>query len=77
MYDKVDVGSMWGRCRVDVWSMWSWMENTYNKMRRRRKNYKIVEERIKIEEGNVVKKRQLAFVDYFNRIFNLICLQLF
>ena len=53
------------------------MENTYNKMRRRRKNYKIVEERIKIEEGNVVKKRQLAFVDYFNRIFNLICLQLF
>ena len=45
--------------------MWSWMENTYNKMRRRRKNNKIV------EEGNVVKKGQLAFVDYFNRIFNL------
>ena len=23
---RVDVGSMWGRCRVDMWSMYLWME---------------------------------------------------
>ena len=53
---KLSVGSIWDRCRVDVGSMydkvdvgsmWSWMENTYNKMRRRRENNKIVEEGIK------------------------------
>ena len=32
------VGSMWGRCWVDVGSMWSWIENIYNKMRCRREN---------------------------------------
>ena len=58
----IDVGSMWGRCGVDVGSMWSWMENTYNKMRRRRKNNKIVGEGIKIEEGNVVKKKIASFL---------------
>ena len=35
------VGSMLGRCWVDVGSMWSWIENIYNKMRRRRENNKI------------------------------------
>ena len=30
---KVDVVSMWGGCRIDVGSMWSWIENIYNKMR--------------------------------------------
>ena len=34
-------GSMWGRCWVDVRSMWSWIENIYNKMRKRRENNKI------------------------------------
>ena len=38
---KLSVGSMWGRCRVHVGSMWSWMENTYNKLRKRRENDKI------------------------------------
>ena len=39
---------MKGRYKVDVGSMWSWMENIYNKMRRRRReNIKIVEEGIK------------------------------
>ena len=40
----------------------------------RRKNNKIVEDGIKkIEEGNVVKKRQLAFFDYFNRFLSDRC----
>ena len=30
---KVDVVSMCDWCRVDVGSMWSWIENIYNKMR--------------------------------------------
>ena len=38
---RVDVGSMKGLCRVDVGSMWSWKENIYNKMKRRRENNKI------------------------------------
>ena len=57
----------------------------YIKMRSRkenkkklRENIKIVEEGIKkIEEGNCSKRRWLAFFDYFNRIVNLIFLQLF
>ena len=37
----------------------------------RSENNKIVEEGIKkIEERNVVKKRQLAFFDYFNRFLS-------
>ena len=52
------MGSMWGRCRVDEGSMWSWMENTYGKMRRRRReNNKIVEEGIKNWGGKRSKKR--------------------
>ena len=54
---------MQGRCRVDLGSMWSWMEIRYNKMRRGGKiiklseNNKIVEAGIKKnEEVNVVKK---------------------
>ena len=40
----------------------------------RSENNKIVEEGIKkIEEGNVVKKRQLAFFDYFNRFLSNRC----
>ena len=37
--------------------MWSWMENTYGKMRRRRENNKIVEEGIKNWGGKRSKKR--------------------
>ena len=25
--NKLSVGSMWDRCRVELRSMWSWMEN--------------------------------------------------
>ena len=40
----------------------------------RSENNKIVEEGIKkIEEGNVVKKRQLAFFDYFSRFLSNRC----
>ena len=40
----------------------------------RSENNKIVEEGIKkIEERNVVKKRQLAFFDYFNRFLSNRC----
>ena len=34
-------------CRVDVGSMWSWKENIYNKMKRRREKIKL-RENIKI-----------------------------
>ena len=40
----------------------------------RSENNKIVEEGIKnIEKGNEVKKRLLAFFDYFNRLFSNRC----
>ena len=40
----------------------------------RSENNKIVEEGIKnIEKGNEVKKRQLAFFDYFNRLLSNRC----
>ena len=40
----------------------------------RSENNKIVEEGIKnIEKGNEVKKRQLAFFDYFNRFLSNRC----
>ena len=41
---RVDVGSMLGRCRVDMWSMYLWMEKYIEYMRRGRENNKIVEE---------------------------------
>ena len=44
-------------CRVDVGSMWSWMENIFNKMRRGGKIIKLWRREQKLEEVNVVKKR--------------------
>ena len=32
IFEVLSVGSIWDRCRVDVGSMWSWMENTNNKI---------------------------------------------
>ena len=48
-------------------STWSWMENMYNKMRRKRETNKIVKE----GEKKLRRKRSKAFFDYLNRIFNL------
>ena len=41
------MGSRQGRCGADVGSMWSWMENIYNKIIKLRENIKIVQEEIK------------------------------
>ena len=53
MWDRcrVDVGSMQGRCKIDVGSMWSWMENMYNKMRRGGEIIKLKENNKIVEEG--------------------------
>ena len=64
------MGSMWGRCRVDVGLMLGRCRVDVRKKNKMRENIKIVLERIKkIEEGNVVKKDSLlslpSLIDFF------------
>ena len=50
-------------CRVDVGSMWSWKENIYNKMKRRRENNKIEGKYLNCCGGNKKLRENIKIVE--------------